>query len=409
MEFIKKYCSFKEHNEIEANTYCTKCQIYMCKKCDIFHSKLLQNHNSINLSKNTEVFFTGYCKEEKHQLELEFFCKTHNELCCAACISKIKKNEYGKHKDCEVYTIEDIKDENLKYVEELSDKVQDSFNNLKKILEQINKDKEDLNLKIQKIFTKIRNTLNNREDELILEIDRQFNEIIYKEDIIKDSEKLPEKMKELLEKGKEICGEINKIKLNSLINDYIIFENSIKNINSINDIIKKCNDYIKLNIKFSLDEEGVNNFLENLKKFGGIYQFYYLSNSLILANDIKKQECILNWIYEKTNKKRIKPELIFRMGENGSSWEDFHKYCDDKGPTLILIKTTKDKIFGGFTPLDWKKLNEADVCDNLDQTFIFSLNLMKKYDLINSKRKAIRYLKNFGPIFGDKDIALKII
>ena len=143
-----------------------------------------------------------------------------------------------------------------------------------------------------------------------------------------------------------------------------------------------------------------------MKKFGGIYQFYYLSNSIILINDIKKQEYIFNWIYEKTNQKRIKPELIFRMSENGSSWEDFHKYCDDKGPTLILIETTKDKIFGGFTPLDWKKLVVSDICENSDQTFIFSLNLMKKFDLINTERKAIRYLKNFVPMFGEKDIAL---
>ena len=257
MEIIKKYCSFKEHSEIEASTYCSKCQIYMCKKCDIFHSKLLQNHNSINLNESIKEFFTGYCKEEKHHLELEFFCKTHNKLCCAACISKIKKNEYGKHKDCEVYIIEDIKGqkenkfkENLKYVEELSDKIQDSFNSLKIIIERINKDKEELDLKIQKIFTKIRNTLNNREDEILLESDRQFNEIIYKEDVIKNIEKLPEKLKILLEKGKKINGENNNIKLNSLINDYINFEEKIKKINNINDIIKKSNDSINLKIKF---------------------------------------------------------------------------------------------------------------------------------------------------------------
>ena len=95
------------------------------------------------------------------------------------------------------------------------------------------------------------------------------------------------------------------------------------------------------------------------------------------------------------------------MKENGYDSKDFHKYCDNKEPTLILVKTTKDKIFGGFTPLNWKngKYNYAKI-DNSNQTFIFSLNLMKKYDLINTERKAIRYLKNFGPIFGDKDIAL---
>ena len=41
------------------------------------------------------------------------------------------------------------------------------------------------------------------------------------------------------------------------------------------------------------------------------------------------------------------------MSENGSKSEDFHKYCDNKGPTLTLIKTTKNRIFGGFSPLSW--------------------------------------------------------
>ena len=49
------------------------------------------------------------------------------------------------------------------------------------------------------------------------------------------------------------------------------------------------------------------------------------------------------------------------MSIHGYSSYDFHKYCDNAGPTLILIKTTKDKIFGGFTPLNWKEENEKGI------------------------------------------------
>ena len=41
------------------------------------------------------------------------------------------------------------------------------------------------------------------------------------------------------------------------------------------------------------------------------------------------------------------------MSINGRTSKDFHKYCDNKGPTLTIVKTTKNKIFGGFTPLNW--------------------------------------------------------
>ena len=43
---------------------------------------------------------------------------------------------------------------------------------------------------------------------------------------------------------------------------------------------------------------------------------------------------IANWIKETIQKEKIKLELIFRMSENGTKANDFHKYCDNKGPTL---------------------------------------------------------------------------
>jgi len=46
----------------------------------------------------------------------------------------------------------------------LSNNINDSINNIKIIYEKINEKKEEIKLKIQKIFTKIRTALNNRED-----------------------------------------------------------------------------------------------------------------------------------------------------------------------------------------------------------------------------------------------------
>ena len=413
MNQIKK-CSCKEHNDISANIYCCICNIYMCNKCETFHSKLFQNHNLININKNTKDIFSGLCKEEKHKLELEFYCKNHKMLCCAACISKIKKNEFGKHKDCDVCIIEDIKEEkekqfldNFKYYENFSEKNKDLINNLKEILEEINKEKEDLKLKIQQIFTKIRNTINNREDELMIEIDKIYKEAYFNEDLIKDNEKFQEQLKLILEKGKKIINEKNKIKLNELINEYINFENNVSIINEIDELIEK-NKNNSIKIAFCReDEKEINNFLINIQKFGNVEAFNLFKSS-ILENNFSNQISILNWIQEKTkiNAIYIKSELIFRMSENGESWENFHEYCDNKGHTLVSIETTKDKIFGGFTPLNWKKEDNRELGDDSNQTFIFSLNLNKKYDLIKTQRKAIRFTKDFGPIFGDKDMAL---
>jgi len=107
----QKKCSFKDHKEIKAIFYCVECKVYLCNKCENFHSKLCEKHLTFNIENNTGDIFTGNCKEENHQIKLEYFCKNHNQLCCAACIAKIKKNENGKHKDCDVCLIEDVKDE----------------------------------------------------------------------------------------------------------------------------------------------------------------------------------------------------------------------------------------------------------------------------------------------------------
>ena len=131
-------CSFKEHGEIEANSFCQECKVYMCKKCEIFHSKLLQNHKAFSLDKDLNEIFTGLCKEKNHNIKLEFFCKTHNELCCAICLCKIKKDDIGKHNDCDVCLIEDIRKEkinklkeNIKLLEEISKNLEESINKIK--------------------------------------------------------------------------------------------------------------------------------------------------------------------------------------------------------------------------------------------------------------------------------------
>ncbi len=38
-----------EHKDIIAIKYCPECKIYMCNKCDKFHSELFQNHNTIKI------------------------------------------------------------------------------------------------------------------------------------------------------------------------------------------------------------------------------------------------------------------------------------------------------------------------------------------------------------------------
>ena len=241
-----KKCSSLKHNENDAISFCQECRICMCNKCENYHSEIFQNHHIFKLDKNKDIedIFTGFCKEKNHQVELKYFCKSHNMLCCSECIVKVNKNYGGQHTDCDVCIIEDVENdkknklkENIKILEDLSINLQNIINDLKVIVEKINKNKEQLKMNIQKIFTKLRNCLNDREDELLLEIDKKYNKLSLNEEIIKEIDKFPNKIKISLEKGKEIENNWNNNKLNSLINDCLNIENNIKDINKIKESI----------------------------------------------------------------------------------------------------------------------------------------------------------------------------
>ena len=85
----------------------------MCNKCEKHHSELFLRHHQIKLDKNKDIneIFTGLCKEKNHSYELKYFCKTHNKLCCSECITKFKGEGHGQHTDCNICSIEDIKNE----------------------------------------------------------------------------------------------------------------------------------------------------------------------------------------------------------------------------------------------------------------------------------------------------------
>ena len=299
MEIQNTKCSSNKHTEINAVSYCPECKKYFCNKCLNFHSEIFGDHKAINLNQKNE-FFIDKCKEENHNDKLEFYCKEHNTLCCPLCLCRIKEYGYGQHFDCNVTHIKEIKDEkrnklkkNINNLEELNKKIDKSINKLKEIFEQKNKKRDDLKIKIQSIFTKLRKALNDKEDKLLLEIDEYYNNIYLKEELIKKSEKLPNKIKKSIENGKIIDKEWKENNLSSLINYCINIENNIKEINIINDNIKKCDIKIDYNIK----EEQINNMIDNIKNFGKIIIENNYDYKIEKKNPIYKLTNHTDWIF----------------------------------------------------------------------------------------------------------------
>ena len=342
-------CSSINHKEIEALSFSNDCKLYMCNKCENYHSELFkERHNLIKLQKDKDMddVLSEFCNEKNHKLEFQYLCKKHNTLCCAKCITKLKGKENGQHSDCDICFIEDIEKEkrnklkdNIKCLEDISINLEQKINELKLIYEKIEKSKEELKANIQKTFTKLRSTLNDREEELLKEVDNKY-ELYFNEKIMKDCDKLPNKIKISLQKGKEIENKLNNNKLNLLINNCINIENNIKNIKILNESIEKINNIQINSIEFISKEDEINQILNSLKKLGEIS-----SKKLFESNIDFDERLVEAWL----NNRKFEAELLYRKSRDGSTPTDFHNKCDNKGITIIFIETTKGYKFGGYT------------------------------------------------------------
>ena len=95
-------------------------------------------------------------------------------------------------------------------------------------------------------------------------------------------------------------------------------------------------------------------------------------------------------------------KLIYRASEHGYTAKSFHECCDDKGPTLVVIKSSGGWIFGGYTTQSWSgdSIGKRD-----DKAFIFTLKNPygvepTRYIQREDSRCAIGCVPNEGPLFG---------
>ena len=198
---------------------------------------------------------------------------------------------------------------------------------------------------------------------------------------------------------------IYQFKFNNINNNNIIDNNNI-NIqkNNINFNNNNNNKLVKSQTvgekKSSLLNFNPNNV--NVKNTNNINSQNNLNNNNIIKilpkksifnSDIDIDEKLIKaWL----NKKKFKAILLFRLSEDGDSFKNFHRKCDNMGPTITFIETTTEMRFGGYTELDWDK-SETNKEDK--STFLFSFNFKEKYEKINEEY-SISCTKNDGPKFG---------
>ena len=106
---------------------------------------------------------------------------------------------------------------------------------------------------------------------------------------------------------------------------------------------------------------------------------------------------------EESINKQVKFELLWQGSRDGFTADKFHTNCNNKGPTVTVIKSEHDQIFGGFTSESWGfagSTAKGGVNKKDPTAFIYSLSKeVKCAHQLNDN--SIRDDPRCGPIFGD--------
>lgn len=375
----------------------------------------INNKEEINLDYLTDGF------------DLDFYYSENINLCdnCVALRGQFrimidKCKEFIEERDKAEKENKKINQQNKELVNIIEDmkkekrKLKNKNKELKELIKQYKDDINELNqrllLKAEElkiICEKLHKKENNlKKNENIKKINDRFNDL--------------EKLKNPLE------DKNNNMKVNEK-NNNIISENitdneinserpnqqktiSLTNQNESNQILNKDNE-LKRRKSFSFDEKNSDYFFSNKTEeinpeinIEDIDSFDFETINSKIINNNDEIEFLKSLFFQNSNNKinskikKIEFKLIYRTSEHGDISE-FHKRCDNISETIIIIKTKKKWIFGGYTSLAWNPDLGSEKID--EESFIFSLNLRKVFEFkSNNNNYSILCNKYKGPCFG---------
>lgn len=84
-----------------------------------------------------------------------------------------------------------------------------------------------------------------------------------------------------------------------------------------------------------------------------------------------------------------------KSGNSGTA-TTFHSNCDNRGPSVTLIKLLNGKLLGGYTKIGWTMNGTYYLYGD---SFLFSLSAVKKYP-IGAGNYEVYHSSSYGPTFG---------
>jgi hypothetical protein len=103
------------------------------------------------------------------------------------------------------------------------------------------------------------------------------------------------------------------------------------------------------------------------------------------------------WLLNQLPMKVVTLTLLFSGSTHGWKISKFHELCDDKGPTITVIKSKAGRVFGGFAMQSWDSKTGGFKAD--EKAFIYSIDRQQIYRVIHAQ-KALYCRPGCGPSFG---------
>ena len=157
---------------------------------------------------------------------------------------------------------------------------------------------------------------------------------------------------------------------------------------------------IIIEIKYNIGKIIISDDKKMIKYLTKLLNKYKFNNSCLLSDDsklitnISQINLIKAGIKNFDNSKKIKLNLLFRASRDGDTISAFHKLVDGISPTISLIQTKNNYIFGGFTEYAW---DSSSGCVRTNNTFMFSFNKNKIY--MGKNGGLIHCTQDYGPWF----------
>ena len=223
--------------------------------------------------------------------------------------------------------------------------------------------------------------LNNQNDIQIFNSSEQNKNLYAKINIIENENKnLREKIEQMNNKINEFSSK-NQYYYSSNNNILSNMSQNIENLKAINEKLIYENNLFKKQI----------NQINNEKIIYDDSNVGHVEGTILKNNE--EIEFLSKKIGENSDK--VIFNLIYKATENSDKAQVFHERCDQAKNTLVLIETSENRRFGGFTTCDWSG-NQIEKND--ENAFVFSLDKMKIYDIVPGQ-PAIACYPNYGPIF----------